>query len=227
MKSTLSPAYFSLRLRPANDGPALQDRQPTVAQAAQRALDRTVSDITQCLRALGSGDKQAADDLLPMVYDDLRRQAAIGMSREYHYQTLQPTALVHEAWLRVVGGSTRQWANRAHFFGAAAQAMRRILIENARRKSRLKRGGNQTRVQVEDLDLAATTPEENILLIDEALERLQEHDADKARIVELKVFWGCTTAEVAETMGMSERSVERQWTYAKAWLYQSIRSSQS
>ncbi|KAF0096060.1 MAG: ECF subfamily RNA polymerase sigma-24 factor [Puniceicoccaceae bacterium 5H] len=187
---------------------------------------RAVSDITMCLRALGRGDNGAADELLPLVYDDLRKHAAVGMAREYSYQTLQPTALVHEAWLRIVDDSSRKWANRAHFFGAAAQAMRRILIENARRKSRLKRGGNRMRVEMENLDLAETTPEENILLIDEALERLKAHDADKARIVELKVFWGCTTTEVAETMEMSERSVERQWAYAKAWLFRCIRQQQ-
>lgn len=146
------------------------------------------------------------------------------MAQESAAQTLQPTALVHEAWLRVIGKGGRKWENRAHFFGAAAEAMRRILIENARRKSRLKRWGNQLRLDIDKLDLAETTPEEKILLIDDALERLEQEDPEKARIVVLKFFGGHTNQEVAASLGVNERTVERHWAYAKAWLFQSIRA---
>ncbi|HUL52929.1 MAG TPA: sigma-70 family RNA polymerase sigma factor [Opitutaceae bacterium] len=183
-----------------------------------------MSEITQILQAVGRGEAGASEKLLPLVYDDLRRHAAVRMAREAPGQTLQPTALVHEAWLRLVGDGDRTWENRAHFFGAAAEAMRRILIENARRKSRLKRGGDQVRVDIDQLELAATTPDDKVLLIDEALEQLQAQDPDKARIVVLKFFGGRTNQEVAEIMGVTERTVERHWAYAKAWLYQIIRT---
>jgi RNA polymerase sigma factor (TIGR02999 family) len=183
-----------------------------------------MTEITQVLQAIGRGESGASEKLLPLVYDDLRRHAATRMAREAAGQTLQPTALVHEAWLRIVGNGDRTWQNRAHFFGAAAEAMRRILIENARRKSRLKRGGHQLRIDIDELELAATTPDEKILLIDEALEKLQAEDPEKARIVVLKFFGGRTNQEVAEIMGVTERTVERHWAYAKAWLFQMIRA---
>lgn len=187
-----------------------------------------MSEITMVLQSLGRGEGRASEDLLPLVYDDLRRHAASRMSRESSAQTLQPTALVHEAWLRMIGhGRTSPtWQNRAHFFGAAAEAMRRILIENARRKARLKRGGDQLRVDVDELDLAATSPEEKILLIDEALQELQGRDPEKARVVLLKFFGGHTNQEVAQAMGVTERTVERHWAFAKAWLFQCIRGQQ-
>jgi RNA polymerase sigma factor (TIGR02999 family) len=183
-----------------------------------------MTEITQVLQAIGRGESGASEKLLPLVYDDLRRHAAARMAREAAGQTLQPTALVHEAWLRIVGNGDRTWQNRAHFFGAAAEAMRRILIENARRKSRLKRGANQVRLDIDQLELAATTPDEKVVLIDEALEQLQAQDPDKARIVVLKFFGGRTNEEVAEILGVTERTVERRWAYAKAWLYQIIRT---
>jgi RNA polymerase sigma factor (TIGR02999 family) len=181
-----------------------------------------MSDVTQVLEAIGRGDGRASDELLPLVYDELRRLAAARMAQEAAGQTLQPTALVHEAWLRMVKDGERNWQNRAHFFGAAAEAMRRILIENARRKSRLKRGGDQARIDIEQLELAATTPDDKVLLIDDALERLQAEDPEKARIVVLKFFGGLTNQEVAENLGVTERTVERQWAFAKAWLFRSI-----
>jgi RNA polymerase sigma factor (TIGR02999 family) len=181
-----------------------------------------MSDVTQVLQAIGRGDGRASDELLPLVYDELRRLAAARMAQEAAGQTLQPTALVHEAWLRMVKDGERNWQNRAHFFGAAAEAMRRILIENARRKSRLKRGGDQARIDIEQLELAATTPDDKVLLIDDALERLQAEDPEKARIVVLKFFGGLTNQEVAENLGVTERTVERQWAFAKAWLFRSI-----
>jgi RNA polymerase sigma factor (TIGR02999 family) len=183
-----------------------------------------MTEITQLLHAVDRGEAGASEELLPLVYHELRRHAAVRMSHEAVGQTLQPTALVHEAWLRVVGGGERRWQNRAHFFGAAAEAMRRILIENARRKSRLKRGGNQLRLDIEGLDLAAATPDEKVLLINDAIERLEGRDPEKAWVVVLKFFVGLTNQEVAVQMGVTERTVERHWAYAKAWLFQSIRS---
>src|SRR5688572_30123043 len=155
-----------------------------------------MSEITQVLEAVGRGEAQASEELLPLVYHALRQQAAVQMSREAAGQTLQPTALLHEAWLRVTGPGERKWQNRAHFFGAAAEAMRRILIENARRKSRLKRGGDQVRVDADQIELAATTPDEKMLLINDALELLQAEDPEKARVVVLKFFGGRTNQEV-------------------------------
>ncbi|HWA25059.1 MAG TPA: sigma-70 family RNA polymerase sigma factor [Lacunisphaera sp.] len=183
-----------------------------------------MSEITQVLQEVGRGETQASEKLLPLVYQDLRRQAAAQMSREAAGQTLQPTALLHEAWLRVTGDGNRQWQNRAHFFGAAAEAMRRILIENARRKSRLKRGGDQIRVDADYIELAATTPDEKVLLINDALEQLQVRDPEKAKVVVLKFFGGRTNQEVAESLAVTERTVERHWAYAKAWLFQHIRA---
>jgi RNA polymerase sigma factor (TIGR02999 family) len=185
-----------------------------------------MGDITQLLQAVGPGGTRTSEELLPLVYDDLHRQAVMQMARETEGQTLQPTALLHEAWLRLTGGGERKWQNRAHFFGAAAEAMRRILIEKARRRFRLKRGGNPVRVDIAKVELAATTPDEKILLINEALERLQSHDPEKARVVVLKFFGGRTNQEVAECMEVTERTVERHWAYAKAWLFQSIRAHQ-
>jgi RNA polymerase sigma factor (TIGR02999 family) len=170
------------------------------------------------------GDRAAAEELLPLVYDELRRIAAGRMSHEAAGQTLQATALVHEAWLRMVGDGARTWENRAHFFGAASEAMRRILIENARRKSRLKRGGDQQRIELDEVNLAAVTPDDKLLLIDEALEQLKATDEEKSRIVVMKFFGGLTNQEVAQTLGVTERTVERQWAYAKAWMFRQIQS---
>jgi len=182
-----------------------------------------MNDITLMLQAVERGEKQASEKLLPLVYDELRRLAAARMAREAAGQTLQPTALVHEAWLRLVGDGDRNWEGRAHFFGAAAEAMRRILIERARSKSRLKRGGDRVRVDLDGLNLAATTPDDRVLLIDESLERLEKKDAGMARIVVLKFFGGLTNEEIAKMLGLNERTIRRQWTFAKAWLLENIR----
>jgi RNA polymerase sigma factor (TIGR02999 family) len=187
-------------------------------------LPENTSEITQVLQAIRRGQHPASAELLPLVYDELRRLAAARMAQEVAGQTLQATALVHEAWLRMVGDGDRTWENRAHFFGAAAEAMRRILIENARRKSRLKRGGGQVRLDIDELELAGATPDDKILLMDEALEQLEAEDPEKARIVVLKFFGGLTNQDVARTLGLAERTVERQWAYAKAWLFRKIRS---
>ncbi len=183
-----------------------------------------MAEVTQMLEAIGRGEACASAELLPLVYDELRRHAAGRMAREAAGQTMQPTALVHEAWLRLIGDGARRWENRAHFFGAAAEAMRRILIENARRKARLKRGGNPVRLDLDSVELTATTPDEKVLLINEALERLRAADPEKAQVVVLKFFVGLTNQEVAENLGVTERTVERHWAYAKAWLFDSIRT---
>jgi RNA polymerase sigma factor (TIGR02999 family) len=180
-------------------------------------------DITRVLQAVGHDERQASEALLPLVYNELRRLAVARMARERAGQTtLQPTALVHEAWLELVGEGDRTWQNRAHFFGAAAHAIRRILLQKARRKSRLKHGGGQVRLNINELEIAATTPDDNILLINEALEKLEKEDPEQARIVVLKFFGGLTNREAAENLGVGERTVDRQWSCAKAWLFQWI-----
>ena len=183
-------------------------------------------DITQALEAIGRSEAGAAEKLLPLVYTELRRLAAARMAQEMSGQTLQATALVHEAWLRLVKEGDRTWQNRAHFFGAAAEAMRRILIERARRKSRLKHGGGQSRLSIEDLELPETTADENVLRVDEALVRLKAEDPELERIVVLKFFGGLSNAEIAETLGMATRTLDRQWAYAKAWLFRCISEPQ-
>ncbi len=179
-------------------------------------------DVTLILQAVGRGEKRASEDLLPLVYDELRRLAGARMAREQAGHTLQPTALVHEAWVRMVADGSRTWQNRAHFFGAASEAMRRILIENARRKARLKHGGGQERVNLEGLDVAATLPDDKLLLVDEALSRLREQDPETAQVVVLKFFGGLTNEEIVGITGTSDRTVRRQWNYAKTWLYNCI-----
>lgn len=164
-----------------------------------------------------------SQELLPLVYKELRELAASRMAREMEGQTLQPTALVHEAWLRLQSSSSPVWRNRAHFFGAASEAMRRILIERARRKLRLKRGNRAEHISIDSVDVAQTLPDERILLIDEALTRLKAADPELARIVTLKFFGGLTNAEVAETIEVTERTVYNKWSYAKVWLLKNIR----
>ena len=181
-----------------------------------------MSEITLLLEAVSRGEDRASEELLPLVYDELRRLAAARLGREAAGQTLQPTALVHEAWLRLVSEGERTWNNRGHFFRAAAQAMRRILVDRARHKSSIKCGGGKERLNVEDLNLAAASPDDRILLVDESLNRLETEDPETARIVTLKFFGGLTNKEVAKTLGVTERTVERQWAYAKACLFQMI-----
>jgi RNA polymerase sigma factor (TIGR02999 family) len=182
-----------------------------------------MSEITLLLDAINRGESRASEDLLPLVYDELRHLASARMTGEAAGQTLQPTALVHEAWLRLVRVEGRTWRNRAHFFRAAAQAMRRILVDRARHKLSLKCGGGGEKVSIENVELAATTTDDRVLLVDEGLERLEKEDPESARVITLKFFGGLTNKEVAKIMGITERSVERQWAYAKASLFEMIR----
>jgi RNA polymerase sigma factor (TIGR02999 family) len=161
--------------------------------------------------------------LLPLVYEELRKLAAARMAQEAPGQTLQPTALVHEAWLRLVGDANPQFDGRAHFFAAAAEAMRRILIDTARRKKAQRHGGGQARVAIHELDLAAPTKHDELLAVDEALEKLAAEDQSLAGLVKLRFFAGFTNKEVADLLGVSEPTVERRWAFARAWLYRQVR----
>jgi RNA polymerase sigma factor (TIGR02999 family) len=180
-----------------------------------------VSDLTRILT--GNGEAQAADELLALVYEELRKLAAYRMSLQAPGHTLQPTALVHEAWLRLGGEAQPAWQNRAHFFGAAAEAMRNILIDKARRRQRFRHGGGQERVDLDGLEIAAPDRDERMLQIHELLDRLAAEDPLKAQVVKLRFFVGFTDRETAEALGISERTVERHWSYAKAWLFGAIR----
>ena len=181
-----------------------------------------VSELTVILQRMDQGDPHAADELLPVVYEELRKLAAQKMARENPGQTLQATALVHEAWIRLGGDDQPEWRNRAHFFAAAAEAMRRILIDNARRKNYLRHGGGAQRVNLEGLDLAASMDDGQLLTLHEALDRLAEHDAGKAQLVNLRFFAGLTNEQAAQVLGVSEPTVKRHWAYARAWLYREM-----
>ncbi len=184
-----------------------------------------MSDVTQLLHALDAGDPKAADQLLPLVYEELRKLAAAKMAQEKPGQTLQATALVHEAWLRLAGPEEQKaWNHRGHFFGAAAEAMRRILVESARRKARERHGGGLERVAVDDADFAAPLPDDRLLQVSEALDALEREAPEAAQVVKLRYFVGLTQEHVAETMGISLRTAERHWCWAKAWLFQRIRA---
>jgi RNA polymerase sigma factor (TIGR02999 family) len=182
-----------------------------------------LSEIGAILDRVSTGQSAAAQELLPLVYEDLRKLAAHRIASMAPNQTLQATALVHEAWLRLVGADHRTWQNRVHFFATAAEVMRHVLIDHLRGKARLKRGGGQLRLNIDGLELANTTPGEKVLLIDEALEELQREHPDKARIVVMKFFGGLTDKEVALELGVTERTVERHWAYARAWMLSKIR----
>jgi RNA polymerase sigma factor (TIGR02999 family) len=180
-----------------------------------------VSDITLILNAAQQGDPKAAEELLPLLYDELRKLAAQKMAREAPGQTLQPTALVHEAWLRL-GGDGQKWLNRAHFFGAAAEALRRILVEKARRRQRLKCGGGQERVEFDESALELPAEDEKVLQVHEALDTLAAEDPQKAEIVRLRFFVGLKNDEIAALLGVNEKTVRRHWEVAKVKLFQNI-----
>lgn len=182
------------------------------------------NDVTRLLQQIDAGNANAASELLPLVYDQLRGLASQKLRHEDAGQTLQGTALVHEAYIRLVGGANMQhWQGRRHFFAAAAEAMRRILVDNARRKKSLKRGGDREREHLPDLP--ARAPEhsgEDILAINEALEKFSREDPEKAELVKLRYFAGLTLPEIAELLGISRATASRHWTYAKAWLFDEI-----
>ena len=191
------------------------------------ATDSSSDNLTVLLRKIDAGDEAAALQLLPLVYGELRKIAAAKMARERPGQTLQATALVHEAWLRLGGEEQPRWENRAHFFGAAAEAMRRILVDHARRKRREKHGGQYVRVDWENLDVAMTADSETVLAVNEALERLAQHDAIGARLIELRFFAGLSNVEAAQVLGLSERTAKRTWAYARAWLRKELSDEKS
>jgi RNA polymerase sigma factor (TIGR02999 family) len=178
--------------------------------------------ITELLVGYGRGDKEALDRLMPIVYDELRRQAARYLRREQAGHTLQTTALIHEAYVRLVDQRNVQWQNRAHFFGIAAQLMRRILVDHARTKKRVKRGGSDVRVSLGEATVAVKGQDLDVVALDEALERLAQIDEQQSRVVELRFFSGLTVEETAEVMGISPATVKRDWSMAKAWLHREL-----
>jgi RNA polymerase sigma factor (TIGR02999 family) len=186
-----------------------------------------MSDVTCLLEAIQQGDPHAADELLPLVYVELRRLAHARMAREQPGQTLQPTALVHEAWIRLVGDESPNFANRAHFFSSAAEAMRRILVESARRKKRLKHGGQMERVNLDGMDIPLPMPNDDLLALDEALNGLVLVDTRAAEMVKLCFFVGLTQEQAAQELGVSISTAERLWSFARAWLFQHIEQSRS
>lgn len=178
-----------------------------------------MSDVTRILLAIDGGDPHAADKLLPMVYQELRKLAAAKLSREKPGQTIQATVLVHEAWMRLVGSDAEiRWQGRAHFFGAAAKAMQRILVENARRKNRLKAGGQYQRVELSEVAASVRRRPVDVLEVDEALRKLEAQDSRKAELVRLRFFAGFTLAEAAQALGISASTADNDWAYARAWL---------
>jgi RNA polymerase sigma factor (TIGR02999 family) len=181
-----------------------------------------VSEVTRILDRVQQGEAQAAAELLPLVYEELRRLAAAKMAGEGAPQTLQPTALVHEAWLKLAGEGRDHFEGRSHFFAAAAEAMRRILIDRARRRQRVRHGGGQQRVPWDDAELASAPNDERLLRVHEALDQLATEDPLKAEVVKLRFFVGLSEAETAQVLEVSERTVERHWAYAKAWLFHAI-----
>jgi RNA polymerase sigma factor (TIGR02999 family) len=180
------------------------------------------SNVTRILNAIERGDVKATDELLPVVYEELRLLAAQKLSRELPGQTLQATALVHEAYLRLLGDQEQTWQNRGHFFAAAAEAMRRILIENARRKRRLKHGGDHQKVDLEEAEVTIAGPSDDILALDEALEKLAKADKVKAELVKLRFFAGLTNEQAAQVLGISHNTADRYWAYARSWLHLEI-----
>jgi RNA polymerase sigma factor (TIGR02999 family) len=181
-----------------------------------------ISTVTQILEAVQPADPRAADQLLPFVYGELRKLAAARMANEAAGNTLQPTALVHEAWLRLVGNGNPKFAGRAHFFAAAAQAMRRILIDRARRKWAVRHGGGQERIDVQQMDIASPAADDQLLAVNEALDKLAAQDPLEAELVKLRYFVGLTTEEAANLLDLSPRTARHYWAHARTWLYHEI-----
>jgi RNA polymerase sigma factor (TIGR02999 family) len=184
-----------------------------------------MGDVTRILEAVNRGEAELGEHLVPLVYDELRRMAAAHMAREKPGHTLQATALVHEAYLRLVGNGPNQWANRRHFFGAAAEAMRRILVESARRKATARRGSGAQRVELHDTDLVIEPPSNNVLAVNEALASLAASDPEAAELVKLRYFVGLTQEQIGELLGVSRRDADRLWAFARAWLFQALKET--
>jgi RNA polymerase sigma factor (TIGR02999 family) len=182
-----------------------------------------VNDVTHILNAAGQNDARATNELLSLVYEELRRLAAAKMASEAPGQTLQATALVHEAWLRLSNDEKRQWNDRTHFFAAAAEAMRRILVDNARRKRAERHGGGQHRTELPELASATIESDDKVLTVNEALEKFAALEPEKAEVVKLRYFVGMTIEQAAEALGISERTAKRYWTFARAWLHEEIK----
>ncbi|MBL9193913.1 MAG: RNA polymerase subunit sigma [Opitutaceae bacterium] len=183
-----------------------------------------VSEITQLLRAANAGNLQEAEGLLPLVYEELRRLAAAKMAQQPPGHTLQATALVHEAYLRLGGDGDRTWHDRRHYFAAAAEAMRCILVDRARRKAAIRHGGALQRVDLNDIVVATETPDDKIAQLNESLEKFEKHHAQAAELVKLRFFAGFSLAEASEILGVSERTAKRLWAYARAWLFESMQA---
>ena len=182
-----------------------------------------MTDVTRILNALEQGEAKTAEELLPLVYEELRRVAAYKVAHEAPGHTLQATALVHEAWLRLAGSDGQSWQNRAHFFAAAAEAMRRILVEHARRKQSLKRGGGAEREELNESVLVLAAPPDELLAVHEALDQLAREDPPAAELVKLRYFVGMTMEEAASALRLSKRTAESLWTFARVWLHREIR----
>jgi RNA polymerase sigma factor (TIGR02999 family) len=181
--------------------------------------------VTQILQAVDTGNEQAAEKLLTLVYEELRHLAAAKLAREAPGQTLQPTALVHEAWLRLIGHNSGNWKGRGHFFGAAAEAMRRILIDRARKRHRARHGHGLVRIDLEQLDVAVTTDDDLLLRVNEALEKLEAEAPERARLVKLRFFTGLSVSEAAEVLGVAPATAKRHWAFARAWLLAELQNS--
>ncbi len=186
-------------------------------------MNQPPGQLTRILGAIGAGEAQAAQELLPLVYDELRHIAAAKMAREAPGQTLQPTALVHEAWLRLGADAQPAWQNRAHFFAAAAEAMRRILVDRARSKGSLRHGGGCRHVDIEHVTVAYEDADDTVFAVHEALDKLAAHHPRKAEIVKLRYFIGMTHQEVADALGIAEPTVRQDWAYARSWLYAELK----
>ncbi len=184
-----------------------------------------MNDVTRLLGAIDHGDPKAAGELLPLVYQELRKLAAHKMASQAPGHTLQPTALVHEAWLRLLGNEEARFAGRAHFFAAAAEAMRHILIDSARRKRALRHGGGQVRVDIQNVEIAALADDDELLEVHDVLDKLAAEDTQKAELTKLRYFVGMTFEEAAEVLGISVATAKRHWAYARAWLYQEIQAN--
>src|SRR5215471_18013445 len=191
------------------------------------SYDPLMSDVTQLLNAIDAGDPKAADQLLPLVYEELRKLAVVRMANEKAGQTLQPTALVHEAWLKIAGDGREHFANRRHFFKAAATAMQQILIDIARRKQRLKHGANLVGEELHESRIAMSVPSDELLAVNDALAALALEDPQAAEVVQMRYFVGMTVPEIAAALDLAPRTVDRHWAFARAWLKRTIRSSLS